>query len=398
MSDAPPVAPHAAGRENGAQAATSSGGDATDPKGAAADPFPPTAATDLKSSGAVPGPSTKDSVADGSEGPRSAEDPELPDKVHAGQQQGNVNVSVKEVLLLRRRGSAASTAGDDAAESPLKKQNRKDGKEASPPPPPCTPLTALINRPMLGKKTPSAPPKKCVTPTTPPTPSQGSRKAAPSAKFVLRQALLAGRSMKIAELMNRWAVIQSTTPEGGVTVRVVGAREYAAVVRKQDIVSFLLSSDALALIGQKRHALFSAGQNLYAERVQDRAIVEVEIDAVTSLLPYTSMDLMAELHRINADCAIAGQSSLWLQGLGQRGTGDQLVAPEANPFLMPTRRSAEMMKTVVKQAVGGASLSDMPWQRTSPKLVREGVEVDLVSSWSLDGRAFTDAARPVWLQ
>lgn len=334
----------------------------------------------------------------GARGGRSAVDVDVDGKGNAGQQPGAVNVSAKDVLRVGRRGDAAAHAATYKPQR--KKQKLADHKESPPRPLGGNPPAPLVRRPMLGAKVTGAPPQHPSQVLEPPTPPRGSRMAPAAMKFNLRRTVEAGRLSTIAVLMNRWAVVASTRPDDGFSVRVCGAREYEGIVQRQDEVSLLLPRDVLESVCEKRHAIYTSGQSVDERPALDRAVVEVSVKGATYRLPYAAMALMAELHRINEDYAIAGQSSLWLEQLGNQRGGTYLVDPEHDPFLMPARTSLTRMKAVVKSALGGTPLLGVIWKRSVRPVVdpTSGEVVDLQSSWALDARTFVSAARPVWLK
>eukprot|EP00168_Porphyra_purpurea_P013070 TRINITY_DN3536_c0_g1_i2.p2 TRINITY_DN3536_c0_g1~~TRINITY_DN3536_c0_g1_i2.p2 ORF type:complete len:443 (-),score=82.23 TRINITY_DN3536_c0_g1_i2:656-1984(-) len=331
---------------------------------------------------------------------RTAIDADLASKPDARNHLGADNVSAKEVLLRGRRRGAPKTLGGAAGAPPHKKQKPNRDEASVLRPLECDPLHPLVGRAILGPKVTGAPPKHPLGAPDPPTPARGCRVALPTDKFVLRDAVKEGRTYTIGQLLQHWATQPSTLPGDGINVRVVLARQFATVVRNQDKVPLLLPRGVLMQAGEKRHAIYTAGQKKCARPMLDRAIVEVVIKEATHLLPYDAMASMAELHRINADYATAGQSSLWLERLGKDKSGGLLLDPESNPFLMPIRMSADSTLSAVKGAVGGAILSHVLWQRSVPRVVNPTTieVVDLQSAWALDARTFIDAARPVWLK
>lgn len=297
---------------------------------------------------------------------RGSVSPLLADKGHAAQPPGAALVSAKDVLNLCRRVNAPAGPDGAAAEPPRKRLKLDEGKEPLPRPLECTSLYSLVARPFLVSKVTSAPARLPVAPPAPPTPLRGNCVALPSFKFVLRRLVAAGRAATVANLMDRWVAIPVTRPDGGASVRVAGAREFATVVKQQDKVSLLLPRDVLVEAGEKRHALDTAGKSVEARRAMDRAIVEVVFKEATVRFPFSAVPLMVELHGINADCVTAGQSSLWLEHLGNEVDGDHLIDPESNTFLMPSRKSVVEMKAEIKAAVGGATLRAVVWQRSVP--------------------------------
>lgn len=234
----------------------------------------------------------------------------------------------------------------------------------------------------------------------PPTPARGRRVAHTAMKFNLRRTDEAGRRSTIGLLMDRWAVVPTTHPDNGFSVHISSAREYAGKVQRQDKASIPLPPALLDAAGEKWHASYIAGQSVDVHPAFERAIVETVVVKTTYRLPYAAISPMAELDRIKADYAAAGQSSLWLQSLGNEREGDRLVDSDHNQFLMPTRVMLAQMKAVVKGAIGSAPLSGGIWKRTVRQVVdpTSGEAVDVQSSWSLDARTVVSPARPGWLK
>lgn len=329
---------------------------------------------------------------------RIAVDARVEDTGNAGRQAGAVVVCAKDVLRAGQRGDEAAQAD---APGPQRKKHKLDfNKDLSPRPRGGDPPAPLVRRPKFGAKVSGAPAKHLSRVLEPLAPPRGRRMAPAALKFNLRRTVEARNMSMIAVLMNRWAVVATTRPDDGFSVRVCGARKYAAVVERQEEVSLLLLRDVLESVGKNRHTIYMSGQSLDARPALDQAIVKVSVKKATYPVPYTAMALMAEIHRINEDYAISGQLSLWLEQLGSQRGGDCLVDPEHNPFLMPTRTSVARMKVFVKSAFGGTPLLGVVWKRS----VRQGNHptsgdaVDVQNSCVLDGRTFLRAARTVWLQ
>lgn len=134
-----------------------------------------------------------------------------------------------------------------------------------------------------------------------------------------------------------------------------------------------------------------------AQTGEERVIMEATVLGVVHRLPFAAEALMTEVHRCNEDYTLAGQSSLWLENIGQT---QMVTEPVNNPFLLPTRVSVSSMKATVKSAVGSARLDGIIWQRTvsSARDPCTGEAVDVLSSWRLDVRSFLDTARSVWVK
>lgn len=313
---------------------------------------------------------------------------------------GTSKKSAADVLNAARLKRTAIGSDNGAGRPPLKKP--RGGKAAADPPsPPAAPgsvkLGTLVDRSALNAQVTGAPIKRLVNESDPPTPARAMRVMAPSDKLVLRSAAAAARSITTSQLVSKWRTVPSVSPDDGVAVRVVPAKEFATVLNEQDAASFLLPRASLKQAGQALHALWGSGRDVDARSSEERVVIEASVSGVVHRLPFAAVALMTEVHQCNEDYTLAGQSSLWLETIGKK---QMAVDPVSNPFLLPTRLSVSQMKATVRSAIGGARLKDNIWQRTvaSVRDPRTGEAVDLLSSWRLDVRSFLDTARSVWVK
>lgn len=329
-------------------------------------------------------PRAVDAVLVRGEGPVGSTSPNLPLPLPPA---GAARVSARDVLLLGRRRLHPSKDDGDGGASPRKIP--RTGAAAV--------LTSLVGRPLLGAKLTGAPPKRLALPAEPPIPELAQRTGLPSEKFVLRRAVAAARLSTTAQMVERWKRVPSVPPDEGVVVRVVSAREFAKATKEQDNASILLPPETLKQAGERRHALFTAAEDVDKQHQQDRAVLEIIVKGDLLQLPYTVVPLMAELHRANADYTVAVQSSTWLKSIVKKQI---LVDPASHPFLLPSRLSVLNLVAAVRGTVGRARLSHTVWTRSVPVVLdpMTGEAVDVQSTWCLDVRSFLSAARSAWLK
>lgn len=332
----------------------------------------------------------------------------------AGRSRGG-SVSTAAVLLAAsgspgRRLSAAdgnvrpdatgAVAGGAAVGSPNKNRRVQGGGAAAALLVKHVALQSLVRRGMLGARVTSAPRRRGGL-AEPPTPARANRRPSSADAFFVRAAAAMARGATLSELVSRWSVILALDTEAGdVSVRRVGARDWATLLAKQDEVSILLSTTAVATARELLGALAPSGAACLDEQQAGPGSVAVEVSVGPRAVrfPHSLLDDMVAVHHFNRDFNYACQSSLWLDKLS--GPGASALSPPIHPFLLPTSLDATELVAVVRSKLQSKKLADIAWRRTINHVVvsRLGEAVERTSVWTVDVKILMDAARPMWLK